>query len=549
MSNKVTVVEAEGGKFKLDIVYADISHVEVVDVDFVLFLKDGSSVVLVNAAMDAMSASPSAVLFANNSDITLPSLMDEVGSINIGDAALPTMSSLQPFQKADSEQQQKGVESNLDLQQVDNQDLPDPAPEGLAPTNAEAVNVIQQMIDSGTLPASTVAAEPINPGLIIYLPAVEPSSTTPEALPVLPFDAELQTGIFNWVEQGSAGNTIFGGGGDISTDPIALGYSSFAASPGAHISAETLNGTTGADVIHSDYSGYLGAGFAKLVHLKVAGIVASVDTLTVSGVPAGWSIEGATDLGGGTWSLALGGQVVQNEFDVKLMYTAYEADAANPVHEGPVDVTFSVGVTDVNGTAASVNQTLHLAIADVTTASDMSYVDGSGQTVFVLPAQGNPDYVLAGSGSDTVFAGLGNDTVFGEAGIDTLYGESGNDYLDGGTGADTLVGSTGDDTYIVDDAGDVITEVADEGIDTVQSSINYTLGNEVENLTLTGTAVSGTGNSAANILTGNASDNTLDGGLGTDTLIGGAGNDTYIVDDSAEVVTEALNEGTDTVQS
>ena len=57
------------------------------------------------------------------------------------------------------------------------------------------------------------------------------------------------------------------------------------------------------------------------------------------------------------------------------------------------------------------------------------------------------------------------------------------------------------------------------------------------------------GGSLGNSLTGNSGNNTLDGGVGADTMVGGAGNDTYVVDDAGDVVTEALNEGTDTVQS
>lgn len=132
----------------------------------------------------------------------------------------------------------------------------------------------------------------------------------------------------------------------------------------------------------------------------------------------------------------------------------------------------------------------------------------------------------------------GDDLLRGKGGNDSLYGGDGNDLLDGGSGKDTLVGGAGDDTYVVDSTSDTITELTGQGIDTVQSNVTWTLGANVENLVLTGTAnLNGTGNGLANTITGNSGANTLTGNDGDDVLNGGAGIDSISGGNGADVLT------------
>ena len=195
-----------------------------------------------------------------------------------------------------------------------------------------------------------------------------------------------------------------------------------------------------------------------------------------------------------------------------------------------------------------------------------SLIGGAGNDTYVVDSASDVVTEKAGEGVDTVqssvslalaanvenlvLTGTGAINGTGNALNNSVLGNSGANTLDGGAGADLLAGGAGNDVYLVDSSLDVVTENAGEGSDTVQASVGYTLGANLENLTLTGTAaINGTGNGLANVLTGNGGANTLDGGAGADNMSGGAGNDIYIVDNSADVVTETASAGTDTVQA
>ena len=108
-----------------------------------------------------------------------------------------------------------------------------------------------------------------------------------------------------------------------------------------------------------------------------------------------------------------------------------------------------------------------------------------------------------------------------------ITGSAFDNILDGGGGSDIMSGGQGNDTYVVDVSGDIITEKANEGNDTVHSSFTYTLGGNVEHLSLTGTTdINGYGNELGNTMFGNSGSNVLNGGSGNDFLDGGFGIDT-----------------------
>ncbi|HMN38497.1 MAG TPA: Ig-like domain-containing protein [Hyphomicrobium sp.] len=159
-----------------------------------------------------------------------------------------------------------------------------------------------------------------------------------------------------------------------------------------------------------------------------------------------------------------------------------------------------------------------------------------------------PAAPTASEGDDVISMPTGGPyKIHGLGGNDTITGSAGSDYIDGGAGDDIMAGGRGNDAYVVDSPGDIVIEEARGGFDHVYASIDYTLGAELEHLTLTENAVSGTGNALRNTLAGNDRDNILSGGAGDDTLAGNRGDDTLIGGEGSDGYVYELGDGHDTI--
>lgn len=186
---------------------------------------------------------------------------------------------------------------------------------------------------------------------------------------------------------------------------------------------------------------------------------------------------------------------------------------------------------------------------------DDTYILDGNDTIIEAFDEGNDTvksstttYTLASNIENLILTGTATINGAGNTLANTIAGNTASNVLNGGGGVDRMVGGAGNDTYITD-GSDTIVEASNEGTDTVQSTVTLTIGDNVENLTLIGTAtVDATGNTLANTITGNSAANILNGGTGSDRLVGGAGDDTYVTD-GFETIVEASNQGTDIVKS
>jgi hypothetical protein len=514
---KVVMPDANGD-FTAAVAKGAIEKVQVVDVDMVLKLKDGTSVVLAGGAISAMDAGHTGVKFTDGEQ-GLANLLDQVGVISIPKLD-PILSSLQ---EQPLENGQGNGATNAD------------SPGGLtASVTTQIVNQLTQIVQvnaqSVTIKSDTnVQASAINTktGDVDAKPLqhVEPP-LPPEKPGVIPQqhiigpDAPAMTlSLVNLTTITQIGNVLYGSGGT----PISATDSSNA----AQFASQLITGNPTVDEIHA-ISNIPPNNFIKVINIALTGD-GIAQSITIKGVPDGMSIANGTDLGGGNWSVAVVDG--QRSYDIQLEYTTTPADPQAPIHQ-QFSLEFDVSMSTGDG-VVDLAQVREFVVKDVNSANDLTYLDSStGESVYVLPAQGNSHIIHAGNDNGVTIDGSNaNDFLFGGAGADTLNGGSGNTYMEGGAGADHLNGGVG-------------------GINTA----GYTLAASGVTVNLATGLGSGAGSdSDGDVLTniqnviGSAHDDTFVSGAGANNIQGGghdAGGDTVSYAASNAAVIVDLSAGT-----
>ncbi|SEO65747.1 Hemolysin-type calcium-binding repeat-containing protein, partial [Duganella sp. CF517] len=300
---------------------------------------------------------------------------------------------------------------------------------------------------------------------------------------------------------------------------------------------ETVSQVTGAPLNHAATGDVTAGGTAVEGQVLTAShTLADADGLGTVGYQ--WMAAGVAIAGATSDTFTLTAAQVGKPITVTATYTdglgTRESVTSNVIVSGNDTLKGSTGADQLAGGAGDDTYLVNV-VGDVVTegageGTDLVNVGYTTAGSYTLAANVENATVTSATTAVSLVGNALDNVLTGNAAANTLTGNAGNDRLDGGAGADKLTGGSGDDLYLVDAAGDVVTELTGEGTDTVRASqAAYTLTANVENLAYTGKAAfTGTGNVLDNIITGGHAGNKLDGGAGNDRLVGGDGADSLI---------------------
>jgi Ca2+-binding RTX toxin-like protein len=239
----------------------------------------------------------------------------------------------------------------------------------------------------------------------------------------------------------------------------------------------------------------------------------------------------AIDIGGAFLSLINHGIISAHSdaitFRKSASLTSATAVIENTGHILSRTTALSIGaVGEVNnsgtieGSIAIVGKFFSIVVRNTGTILGATAILGSIEADAVVSTGEIVGNVWLNEGADTArISGTLIGSIFGGSGDDTIS-------LLAARGDNEVFGGAGNDTFVTDGTGGDFLEILNQGDDHVISRATaYTLGDNVERLTLRASALDGHGNALNNTITGNARGNILSGEAGNDTINGFSGRD------------------------
>ena len=435
-SARVTMPD-QNGSFHLNVPRGAVKHVQVVDVDMVLQLEDGSKVVLAGGAMGAMDEK-SKIVFADASQDT-GRLLDLVGKIPLrnNDQSLILNSDPVNTQDRANNSDSHGVPENHFTSNNNSAQVNPAATSQLAKIIQDnAGSLTSNGLQNLVLPSIPVPpAPPVTTGADSLIKQVSPEiSERPGSVltnPVKgPQSPAMNLNLLNVATTTQVGSVVYGSAGN-----------SGSAIDGSSLSQFSTQKIVAGNDVHTIYAtgSATQTDFVKIFEVKITGD-GQVQSVLISGVPSTMTILNATNLGGGNY-LVTPTTTDQKTFELQVQYSTAAADPTTPT-AATTKITFDTTVVTSDGPVHLVDSR-PVVIKDASAYTDLIYLDPrDGSSVWVLPAQGTPHEIHAGDGGVTIYGSNANDLLYGGAGVDTIIGGSGNTYFEGGAGADVLTGGT-----------------------------------------------------------------------------------------------------------